>query len=321
MDIFTTALGLTKQENGYALTRYLVERLHEEFQPSQASVFEVFGIPGNYSFDAVAGLQDITIRRFDYEDSSERIKTDVSQYLSAIKSGHPVIAHPDTSREDIAIPIASQHGPFRMLIIDDISESPQRRTQLFQVSELYASLIALHDSHERDPLTGLLNRQTFNHIYERTAHTCKKQQLQMFLAVFDIDHFKRVNDSYGHLFGDEVLLQFAQLMQNSFRYNDALFRFGGEEFIALIKCETSECAEHALNRFRTTIEQHEFPRVGQITVSIGYAEASVSKFPNTVIGHADTALYHAKEHGRNQVVDYRNIHPREPATEGEIDLF
>lgn len=143
----------------------------------------------------------------------------------------------------------------------------------------------------------------------------------MFLAICDIDHFKKVNDTYGHLFGDEVLLQFAHIMERNFRYNDALFRFGGEEFIALIKCINPECAEAAFNRFRHAVETYEFPQVGNVTISIGFAQCGADQFPNSVIGMADTALYYAKEHGRNQVVNHSDIKQEAPASEGEIDLF
>lgn len=322
MDIFHTALGLSKQENGFALTCYLAETLENEFQPKEIAVYEVFGVPGNYTKEHTLNLQSITIRRFDYADNTERQRSDVSQFIEAIKSGHPVFTQPDKDRtRHIAMPIPSRNGPLRLIVISNISESPEQRMQLFQIVELYSSMVGLHDSHERDQLTGLLNRTTFSHYYQRMAKTLEHQNTRMFLAIFDIDHFKRVNDTYGHLFGDEVLLQFAHLMENCFRYNDALFRFGGEEFIAMIKCAVPEHAQAVFNRFRSTIEQHDFPGVGKITVSIGFAGCSASQFPDSVIAKADTALYYAKDHGRNQVINYQDIEQDNQTEEGDIDLF
>lgn len=320
LDIFTTALGLTRQENSFALTGFLVDKLGTVFHPKNTAVYEVFGIPGNYTKDHAVDLQSITIRRFNYDHNQERKSTDSSHLIDAVKSGHPIVI-PAEDVEHIAIPVHSKHGPLRLIVISDIVETPEERLSLFQMVDLYSSLIALHDSHERDQLTNLLNRQTFNHFYERTARSSGKQKIHMFLAIFDIDHFKRVNDTYGHLFGDEVLLQFAQLMERNFRYNDALFRFGGEEFICLVTCENMECAEISLNRFRKSVENHDFPGVGKVTVSAGYVRCSANDFPTTVIGLADSALYHAKAHGRNQVINYEDIKQDTAEQEGEIDLF
>ena len=322
MDIFSTALGLSKQDNGFELTGFLVDKLEEEFSPRETAVYEVFGIPWHYSKENTVDLQSITIRRFNYADHLERQNSDVSQFIDAIKSGTPVASHSDDDNlEHIAIPVPSRNGPLRLIVISGINESPEQRMKLFQISELYANMVGLHDGHERDQLTGLLNRQTFNHFYERTAQSALIQESQMFLAICDIDHFKKVNDNYGHLFGDEVLLQFAHIMERNFRYNDALFRFGGEEFIALIKCVNPECAEAAFNRFRHAVETYEFPQVGKITVSIGFVQCGADQFPNTAIGMADTALYYAKEHGRNQVINHEDIRQESITSEGNIDLF
>ena len=86
------------------------------------------------------------------------------------------------------------------------------------------------------------------------------------LAVIDIDHFKRVNDLSGHLIGDEVLLLLARQMRVNFRFHDQLYRFGGEEFVVLMRCTNHADALAALERFRHQIEIHAFPQVGPITV-------------------------------------------------------
>src|SRR6202011_3687326 len=90
------------------------------------------------------------------------------------------------------------------------------------------------------------------------------------LALIDIDRFKSINDGYGHLFGDEVLLLVSQLMKRSFRGADQLFRFGGEEFVVLLDRASEPGAQIVLERLRTTIGEHEFPQVGQVTISVGY---------------------------------------------------
>jgi Diguanylate cyclase, GGDEF domain len=90
------------------------------------------------------------------------------------------------------------------------------------------------------------------------------------LGLVDIDKFKCINDNYGHLFGDEVLLLVSQLMKKSFRGTDQLFRFGGEEFVIVLDHATTEGVEVAFDRLRETIAAFEFPQVGRVTISLGY---------------------------------------------------
>ena len=125
--------------------------------------------------------------------------------------------------------------------------------------------------------------------------------------MIDVDHFKRVNDTFGHLFGDEVLLRMGELIRKTFRHSDRLFRFGGEEFVVILNAVDESLAYASFNRFRLSVEQHEFPRVGKVTCSIGFTAVSPLDVPTDVVGRADEALYHAKEHGRNQVCCYERL--------------
>ncbi len=198
------------------------------------------------------------------------------------------------------------------------------RMELLQgVLSIYRNHRSLLDYSERDLLTGLLNRKTFDENFskvlrkmalsenssvsqddDRRQISCGKEQ---WLAVVDIDHFKRVNDGFGHLYGDEVLLLVANLLRSSFRPQDGLFRFGGEEFVILLRATTLEDAQMIFERFRKNIEQHHFPQVGQITVSIGFDRIGPNGTPVVILGHADMALYFAKSNGRNQVCNYEGL--------------
>ena len=166
-----------------------------------------------------------------------------------------------------------------------------------------------------DPLTGLRNRQSFNAVIDKIFMTMqgvgRRQKDEppggAFLAVLDIDHFKKVNDTYGHLMGDEVLVLFARHMKDCFRDQDALFRFGGEEFVVLLSNVSQEVAESALNRFRQIIGSFDFPQVGKVTVSIGAIEITPGEMSGDMIEKADKALYYSKSKGRNQVNFYQNL--------------
>ena len=189
------------------------------------------------------------------------------------------------------------------------------------ILSVYRNYQNILDYSERDSLTGLLNRKTFDEkfskmlaanvsdsspqalVERRHHHTCG---IGHWLAVVDIDHFKRVNDQFGHLYGDEVLILVANLLRSSFRSQDRVFRFGGEEFVVLLRSTTFEDARRIFERFRTNVERHDFPQVGRVTVSVGFASISTES-PVMILGHADQALYYAKANGRNRVCYYDEL--------------
>ena len=197
----------------------------------------------------------------------------------------------------------------------------------------------LLDYGEKDALTELLNRKSFDaSFFKATVEQntpeeivqADRRQLKVaegyWLAVLDIDHFKRVNDNFGHLIGDEVLLLMARLMRSSFRFHDQLYRFGGEEFVILMRCAGHDDAQAVLNRFRRTVEAYAFPQVGTITVSIGFAPLQGDDTPSAAFGRADKAVYFAKGHGRNQVCSYPQLVAagdleQEVEASGEADFF
>ena len=121
------------------------------------------------------------------------------------------------------------------------------------------------------------------------------------LGVVDIDHFKKINDNFGHLFGDEVLLRIADLMRQTFRSNDKLFRFGGEEFVVMLRNVAEDHVHNIFTRFRLAVERHDFPQVGRVACSVGFARIDPRLSPADLLGRADEALYYSKRNGRNQV--------------------
>ncbi|WP_198970376.1 GGDEF domain-containing protein [Xylophilus sp. ASV27] len=200
---------------------------------------------------------------------------------------------------------------------NDTPYEQQTLEVVYGIVEVYRNYQSLLDDSERDALTGLFNRKTFDEQFSRRAREQAQfpakagdagagDSDQQWLAVVDIDHFKQVNDRFGHIYGDEVLILVANLLRSSFRAQDRIFRFGGEEFVVLLRSVSLESAHRIFNRFRINIEQHNFPQVGRVTVSVGFTGAQTGA-PVEILGHADQALYFAKEHGRNQVCFYEDL--------------
>ncbi|MBP6494218.1 MAG: GGDEF domain-containing protein [Rhodoferax sp.] len=207
------------------------------------------------------------------------------------------------------------------------------------VLRLYSNFQNLLDYGERDTLTELLNRKTFDGAFMKaTIEQNKASDLEQndrrdasgagryWLAMIDIDHFKRVNDTYGHLIGDEVLLLLARLMRTCFRFHDQLYRFGGEEFVVLMRCKNEVDAGHALERLRKNTENHLFPQVGHITISIGFSEVRTGDTPSGAFERADKAVYHAKASGRNRVCSHaalvvEGILVEQATNMGDVELF
>ena len=217
--------------------------------------------------------------------------------------------------------------------------APGDRAMVCTILRIYGNFHDLLDHSERDPLTGLLNRQTFDAAFTTRASKLfaaegdisaqgRRSLLDastVWLGVVNIDHFKRVNDTFGHLIGDEVLLLLSRLLRSTFRHHDRLYRFGGEEFVVVLDCLSVEQASLAFERLRDSVERFVFPQVGHITVSVGFARTSADETPSAAFSRADKALYHVKGHGRNKVAHFDDLVRDGAIVEtkiaGDIELF
>jgi diguanylate cyclase (GGDEF)-like protein len=242
----------------------------------------------------------------------------------------------------LVVPIRHEGRAIGALLLESERELAQVRPLVDGFVRIYANYTVLLNESERDKLTGLYNRRTFERQLQRLLKQCgalrqsrspvpserrrahEGTTAQVWLAILDIDHFKRINDVYGHVYGDEVILLIAQKMRANFRHNDVLFRFGGEEFVILLSAADAAIAQISLERFRAAVAAFEFPQVGHVTVSIGYARVGEHDYPEVAIDCADKALYFAKKNGRNRVYCYEDLTLQAelaPASIGSIDLF
>ncbi len=159
-----------------------------------------------------------------------------------------------------------------------------------------------------DGLTGLYNRRQFEISLEQEYNRTKRHPSDFSLAILDIDFFKKVNDTYGHQYGDYVLKTVADLMKSAFRKTDLLYRYGGEEMVMMMPETNIEGAVIPVQRLRRMVEDYDFEYNGvksKVTVSIGLT-TNYQEFKNhsEMLKSADEALYRAKESGRNRVILY-----------------
>lgn len=160
-----------------------------------------------------------------------------------------------------------------------------------------------------DPLTDTFNRRTFLELGAKELARSKRTRQPLSLVMLDLDHFKRVNDKYGHLAGDEVLRRFVDITQVCLRKEDLLVRYGGEEFCVLLPDEGEQGAKVMAERIRYAVEHAAFRHAGKllpVTVSAGLAELDheANETLAQLLERADEALYAAKNAGRNRVVAY-----------------
>ena len=153
-----------------------------------------------------------------------------------------------------------------------------------------------------DKLTNVFNRRKLDETLHLELEKVKRYAKTLSLILIDIDHFKRVNDTYGHQTGDEVLKSVSKILQDNIRKIDLLGRFGGEEFMIICPETSQEGAMSLAEELRKKIEEFDFPTVKNVTISLGVATYSDDDNEDSLIKRCDAALYLAKEEGRNQAI-------------------
>lgn len=223
-----------------------------------------------------------------------------------------------------AFPIVDFQALSVCLVIESRRPGAANDIKLIQgLLQIYRNFCHLIEDAQRDQLTGLLNRKTFDESIQRVIglssspnnssltdddrrfHT--DDQTCYWLGLIDIDNFKLINDSLGHIYGDEVLLLLSQIMRDSFRESDLLFRFGGEEFVVVTESLDLQGTKIAFERFRSAVENFKFPQVGTVTISFGAVRVKDYEVVHAVLDKADKALYYAKQNGKNQVCFYDEL--------------
>ena len=311
----------------------------------QVRLWRVLGEPGSRRHWLLCGQREHGAAGASAEDDTREWAPwdEKGAYRACLESGEVAVERPPGGACCTLLPMAGERdlaGVVELIGPAGLDAADQHRARgLLQV---HGNHLGLLDYSERDTLTGLLNRKSFDETFmhatvaEATRLYGTADQIsaaerrqggmrQHWLGVIDIDHFKLINDRFGHIVGDEALSMVASLMRHTFRYDDRLYRFGGEEFVVLLTSQDASGAMTAFNRFRRAIEQHEFIGIGRVTVSIGFSDVRPGDTPQACFDRADRAVYHGKTNGRNQVQSHEELVAQGILVDnshfGEIELF
>src|SRR4030095_9753215 len=190
-----------------------------------------------------------------------------------------------------------------MLVAQDISPAVELADFTAMVIQNARIVSELQRSATTDPKTGAYNARFFHEILSRETARSQRYHASLSLLMMDLDNFKTINDTHGHVIGDKVLGQIARILQNCVRKIDLVFRVGGDEFGVVLPATTSEGAQHVADKILEKVRASNILKSlgysGTTTISIGIAEYRPGSPAESLVADADNALYAAKKDGRN----------------------
>lgn len=280
-------LPFTLDTNKYLYNKYIIGNRNQK-------------VLDDASLAAQRLLQDVLRVVTDFSGEQKSYNKDVDQYIEKISVDFEDENIKSTLKELVSATTTLRQSGEK--ITEKLEESKK------EITSLRKNLQQVTIEAQRDFLTGVFNRKTFEKMYDELSMSSKEKQTELCLIMIDIDHFKKFNDKYGHLLGDEVLKTVARTLTEVLKGRDVVARFGGEEFVVILPETPIEGAMKVAEMIRTTLAGKELKRkdtgenFGTITVSMG-----VSKFHRdtdtlpTLMKRADDALYQSKHKGRNCV--------------------
>jgi len=236
----------------------------------------------------------------DFSGETENYNKDLGAYIETISK--------DFGDADVKDIIKDLVGATVTLKKSGEQMSRRLEESKIEIDQLRQNLQQVTTEAQKDGLTGLFNRRTFERLLEEYMMAANEQKVDLCLIMLDVDHFKKFNDNYGHLLGDEVLKIVARTLTDTLKGRDVVARFGGEEFVVVLPNTPLDGAMRVADVIRQSIANKELKRkdtgqnFGRITVSLGVSSFRhhVDDIPK-LIKRADEALYESKKSGRNRV--------------------
>ncbi len=303
------------------LDRAIAQMIFDQVQPDCVRVYRVIGDDARQRVQLRVILDDKGLQEGGGPSDPAQLpliseKPHWHECAVLLDAVHYIPEGESVDRFDSVFPLMGSSGLIGLIEVEFSGERaamrPHDANLVSGVLRILRNHMSALDYGERDTLTGLLNRRTFENSFAKRRGPPSPQDLDLnapgkWLGIIDIDRFKTINDTYGHLFGDEVLLLVARLMFDTFRSTELVYRFGGEEFVVILDNTTEEGAGIAFGRYREAVAAFRFPQIGQVTVSVGFTRSMPGDVPATAMERADRALYYAKEHGRNSCCCYEAL--------------
>lgn len=238
------------------------------------------------------------------------VKSATNEYGDTL-DGASVKIENASSLDDLSEVVSEMVQSTKKVVEYNKSLESQLSNSTQQMDELRKNLDMVRKEAMTDSLTGLSNRKAFDNYLELAMTEAREQKTTLVLLMMDIDHFKKFNDTYGHLIGDQVLRLVARSLKDGIKGRDLAARYGGEEFAIILPDTNVQGGTSVGNALRRVVERKEVinrtsgENLGQITLSVGVTEfMGASDTPEKMIARADEALYDAKQAGRNRVKAY-----------------
>lgn len=338
-NLLNSVIKITKNRDVDSLEYSLISTIQEFIGCKEVSVYKDIEVQGQLTIEQSLCLKITGEKQFEWQQR-QIVTHPEDELLSCLRSACIITVQSTDGIERRWLPITRQEKTVAAISVVSNSLDSPSQVMLNAFCRIFENYLVILHENERDKLTGLLNRQTFE---KKIKQLIEKQVLKVhslsrgegkrlqkyastsWLAILDIDHFKNINDKYGHICGDEVLLILAQKMRHFFRSTDLIFRFGGEEFVIVFEPTEANSISNKMAEFLQLVRNTSFPFIGNMTVSAGLARISPYDFPITVIENADKALYYAKNNGRDKFCIYEDLIAEQlikvQENDSDIDLF
>ncbi len=320
--LIETFADISGHRDRSVIDQSVAQLVHDLVMPRHVAIHRRVGVGAQARWQTVARIEDgreetcptLYERSFD----SLPLATSWPAHDLCLNSGQPVDLREPLPT--VLMPLSAGREVAGVLEVASVrSFTLEQRRVLGSMGRFYRNLCTLLDENESDALTGLRNRKSFDESFVRmtylppVASTGRGDRrgagadTRGWLAIIDIDHFKSVNDQFGHLIGDEVLLLLSRLMRESLRFDDQIYRFGGEEFVVLMRPSADTDVVDILEQLRHRVATYPFPQVERITISIGLTRVCEDDLPSDAFDRADQAVYWVKQNGRNQLCAHDQI--------------
>jgi len=322
---------ITRHVDKEAIEKSLLQTLCEFTPSAEYRIYRILPDTTATTLALIAYAKNGIVNTLDYEIKDTKLPEIFFHSISlAIETQTVQIINKSSDNEKIHIiyPAMDKNDENFAILIQSCTDLDFEIQRLVHaLLKVYSNYLELIDKTRRDKLTRLLNRETLDAEITRilirnntsTHNTLKSPSYSesdarqttknnlYWLGLLDIDFFKKVNDTYGHVYGDEVLILVARLLEKNIRDCDFAFRYGGEEFVIILTSDNATTAMQAFERIRLEINHTSYANIENLSISIGIHQITNQINPASIIEEADQALYYAKKHGRNQCQSYEKL--------------